>query len=117
MNGKTDQALPTQQSPRANGAIGEFKAEFPDLDLVHEIEVFGAHGWQALARICDCLALPDSELVSFHARRYGDKGDVMTCRVRGADDQHLDEAVERIRCLAGVTRVSVTHHLGPTRRH
>ncbi len=97
-------------------AIGELRAGFPEFDLVHEIEVFGVRGWRALASVCDCLACDGSELVSLNARRYGDKGDVVTCRLRGLDNSHLDSAIVRIRQLPGVARVSVSHHLG-ARQH
>lgn len=97
------------------GIVGELRAEFPDLDFIHEIEIRGLCGWATLAEISTCLMQFNAELVSVRVRNFNARASVIICRIRHLDDEPLNAAITRIRSLAGVNGVLLSHHLGNTR--
>ena len=111
----TSAAARTQaEAPHAR-PIAELSIAFPNHDLIHEIQVRGACTWQTLIPICEMLRRAQATLQSLAARRYGDKGELITCRVGNLDDLRLQDAIDAVRRLPGVQAVTVTHLLCKTR--
>lgn len=104
----------TRTEARHCRPIAELSAIFPNHDLIHELQVRGACTWQALVPICETLRRVQATLQSLTARRYGKRGELITCRVGNLDDLRLQGALNEIRGLPGVQAVTVTHFLCTT---
>ena len=102
---------PVQTEPCRSAPIAELSTGFPTHDLVHEIAVRGGCDWATLMALGDTLSRCGAPLESLSARRYGTRGELITCRVRALDDVRLQNAVNAIRKLSGVTSVAVAHLL------
>ena len=88
------------------------RAEFPHLDVVHEIEIRGSCHWQTLIESSLCLQRFGAEPVSVSARRYDERAQSITYRIHSLEEERLGEAVTELKRLHGVTSILVSHHLG-----
>jgi hypothetical protein len=107
---KVDDADPVSEPPLGNAE--EWRSEFPELDLIHEIVIRTSDGWSALAEVVSCLRHHHAELISLSARCFGEQAETITCRVRRSEDSSLASAVRRLQSLSAIDCVTVSYHLG-----
>ena len=98
------------------GSGGSLQAEFPHLNLVHEIEIRGSCDWNTLAEASLCLQRFGAQPVSVSARRYHEKAQSITCRIRSREERALNAALAELKRLRGVSNVSLSHYLGRASR-
>lgn len=105
----------TESDPEQNWE-NSLRREFPQLNLVHEIEIRGAFCWETLAEASLCLRRFGAEPVSVSAQTYHEDVQLITCRIRALEDPILRRAVAALKELPGVNSILLSHHLGRASR-
>ena len=90
----------------------DFRDWAPHLDLVHEVTIQAASGWNTLIRVATCMQCVNADLLSFKADRATTGGNFIRCRLKSLDDCKLESLVAALSSVENVEGVFVTHIFG-----
>ena len=93
----------------------DFRDWAPHLDLVHQVTIQGALGWDTLIHVATCMQRVDAEFLSFKADRATEGSNLIRCRLKSLDFGRLDSLVSALRSIDNVEGVFVTHIFGRTK--